>query len=217
MKKLFCLIAVLLMLSICAAYSENITELFADFEHLHVATESEACMVKPTAKALTAYATDHNFFLPVFGRADDEMKAAVIMKGAGILFQPRHAMIRTDNYQYFLDGIKEPVTMLIIEGSSYVCFILPVEAVDMFRDIAASVKVTIRYSADADHSGTAEFLLCEEAKALFGAVYEAYMTYDKVLDNDWMDSIIDESAYEYMTYRCEENPEAPAAESTFPE
>ena len=204
MKRLYCLVAALLMLMIStAASSENITELFADFEHLHVATESEACMVKPTAKALTAYTTDHNFFLPVFGRADDEMKAAVIMKGAGILFQPRHAMIKTDQYQYLLDGVKEPVTMLSIEGSSYVAFVLPGEAMDMFKDIAASGKVTIRYSPDNTHSGTTEFLLCKEAKALFGAVYEAYMMYDAVLDNDWMDSIVDDYAYEHLTYKKE--------------
>lgn len=212
MKRLYCLIAALLMLLICtAASSENITELFADFEHLHVATESEACMVKPSAKALTAYATEHNFFLPVFGRADDEMKVGVVMKGAGIMFQPRHAMVMTDHCQYFLDGIKEPATMLTIEGSSYVCFILPGEAVDMLKDIAASGNVTIRYSIDAAHSGTTEFLLSEETKALFGAVYEAYMMYDAVLDNDWMDTIIDSDAYEYMTYRREVNPAAPNA------
>ena len=213
MKRLYCLVAALLMLLICtAASSEDITELFADFEHLHVATESEACMVKPSAKALTAYATEHNFFLPVFGRADDEMKIGVVMKGAGIMFQPRHAMVKTDQYRYFLDGIKEPATMLAIEGSSYVCFILPGEAVDMLKDIAASGKVTIRYSADDTHSGTTEFLLSEETKALFGAVYEAYMMYDAVLDNDWMDIIIDNDAYEYMTYKREENPTSSTAE-----
>ena len=213
MKKLFCLITALLMLQLCTtALSENITELFAGFEHLHVAAESDACMVKPNAKALTAYATEHNFFLPVFGRADDEMKVGVVMKGAGIMFQPRHAMVQTEQYRYFLDGIKEPVTMLTIDGSSYVSFILPREAVDMCKDIAASGKVIIRYSADATHSGTTEFLLCEEAKALFGAVYEAYMTYDAVLDNDWMDSIIDGDAYEYMTYKRESNVEAPITE-----
>ena len=213
MKKRFCLIVVLLLFLVCTtASSENITELFSDFEHLYVVTESDSCMVKPTAKALTAYATEHNFFLPVFGRADDEMKVGVVMKGAGILFQPRHAMIKTDRYRYFLDGIKEPVTMLSIEGSSYVCFILPGEAVDMLKDIAASGEVIIRYSADATHSGTAEFLLSEEAKAIFGAVYEAYMMYDAVLDNDWMDNIIDEDVYEYMTYKREVNAAAPAAE-----
>ena len=178
------------MFLVCTtASSENIVSLFADFEHLHIATENDACMVKPNAKALTAYATEHNFFLPVLGRADDEMKVGVVMKGAGIMFQPRHAMIKTDRYRYFLDGIKEPVTMLSIEGSSYVCF-----------------------SADATHSGTAEFLLSEETKALFGAVYEAYMMYDAVLDNDWMDNIIDEDAYEYMTYKREAIAEAFAAE-----
>ena len=213
MRKLFCLITALLMLLTCtAASSENITELFAGFEHLYVVMESDACMVKPNAKALTAYATEHNFFLPVFGRADDEMKVGVVMKGAGIMFQPRHAMVQTEQYQYYLDGIKEPVTMLSIDGSSYVCFILPGEAVDMCKDIAASGTVTIRYSADAAHSGTTEFLLCEEAKALFGAVYEAYMMYDAVLDNDWMDSIIDGDAYEYMTYKREPNAAAPIAE-----
>lgn len=213
MKKLLYLITALLMLLISAtASSENIPELFAGFEHLYIDTESDACMVKPTAKALTAYATEHNFFLPVFGRADDEMKIGVVMKGAGIMFQPRHVTVRTEQYQYFLDGIKEPVTMLTIEGSSYVCFILPHEAVDMCRDIAASDKVIIRYSADATHSGATEFLLCEEAKALFGAVYEAYMMYDAELDNDWMDSIIDGEAYEYMTYKREVHAAAPAAE-----
>ena len=111
-----------------------------------------------------------------------------------------------------LDGIKEPVTMLSIEGSSYVCFILPGEAVDMCKDIAASGKVSIRFSADATHSGTTEFLLGEEAKALFGAVYEAYMMYDAVLDNDRMDSIIDGEAYEYMTYKREVDAAAPIQE-----
>lgn len=212
MKKLFCLVASLVMLLCTAASSEDITDLFGGFEHLYVATESEACMIKPNAKALTAYATEHNFFLPVFGRADDEMKVGVLMKGAGIMFQPRHAMIKTDQYLYFLDGIKEPVTILSIDGSSYVCFILPGEAVDMFRDIASSAKVTIRYSANADHCGTTEFLLCEEAKELFGAVCEAYMTYDAVLDNDNMDIIIDSDAYEYMTYKREAIAEAFAAE-----
>ena len=213
MKKRFCLIVVLLMFLVCTtASSENITELFSDFEHLYVVTESEACMVKPNAKALTAYATEHNFFLPVFGRADDEMKVGVVMKGAGILFQPRHAMIETDQYRYFLDGIKEPVTMLTIEGSSYVCFILPGEAMDMLKDIAASGEVTVRYSEDSTHSGTTEFLLSGEAKALFGAVCKAYMMYDAVLDNDWMDNIIDNAAYEYMTYKRELHVEAPAAE-----
>lgn len=213
MKRLYCLVAALLMLMIStAASSEDITELFADFEHLHVATESEACMVKPSAKALTAYATEHNFFLPVFGRADDEMKVGIVMKGAGIMFQPRHAMVKTDQYQYFLDGIKEPATMLAIEGSSYICFILPGEAVDMCKDIAASSKVIIRYSADDTHSGPTEFLLSEETKALFGAVYEAYLMYDAVLDNDWMDIIIDNDAYEYMTYKREAIAEAFAAE-----
>lgn len=213
MKRLYCLVTALLMLMIStAASSENFTELFAGFEHLHVATESEACMVKPSAKALTAYATEHNFFLPVFGRADDEMKIGVVMKGAGILFQPRHAMIKTDQYQYFLDGIKEPVTMLSIEGSSYVCFILPGEAVDMCKDIAASSKVIIRYSADDTHSRPTEFLLSEETKALFGAVYEAYMMYDAVLDNEWMDSIIDGEAYEYMAYKREVHAAIPLVE-----
>ncbi len=213
MRKLFCLITALLMLLTCtAASSENITELFADFEHLYVVMEIDACMVKPNAKALTTYATEHNFFLPVFGRADDEMKVGVVMKGAGIMFQPRHAMVQTEQYQYYLDGIKEPVTMLSIDGSSYVCFILPGEAVDMCKDIAASGTVIIRYSTDATHSGTTEFLLGEEAKALFGAVYEAYMMYDAVLDNDWMDSIIDGDAYEYMTYKHEANAGAPIAE-----
>ncbi len=213
MKKLFCLVTALLLLLICTmASAEHITALFAGFEHLHVATESEFCMVKPNAKALTAYATEHNFFLPVFGRGDDEMKVGVVMKGAGIMFQPRHAMVQTEQYRYFLDGIKEPVTTLTIDGSSYVCFILPGEAVDMCRDIAASGKVIIRYSADATHSGTTEFLLCEEAQALFGAVYEAYMAYDAVLDNDWMDSIIDGEAYEYMSYKREVNATAPTME-----
>lgn len=213
MKKLICLVTALLMLLIsAAASSENITELFAGFEHLTVVTESEACMVKPNAKALTAYATEHNFFLPVFGRADDEMKIGVLMKGAGILFQPRHAMVQTEQYRYFLDGIKEPVTMMSIEGSSYVTFILPGEAVDMCKDIAASDQVIIRYSADATHSGTTEFVLNGEAKALFGVVYEAYMMYDAVLDNDWMDSIIDSAAYEYMTYRREATAAAPSVE-----
>ena len=213
MKKRFCLIVVLLMFLVCTtASSENITELFSDFEHLYVVTESDACMVKPTAKALTAYATEHNFFLPVFGRADDEMKVGVVMKGAGIMFQPRHAMVQTEQYRYFLDGIKEPVTMLTIDGSSYVSFILPREAVDMCKDIAESDNVIIRYSTDTTHSGTTEFLLCKEAKALFGAVYEAYMTYDAALDNDWMDSIIDGDAYEYMTYKREANATAPLAE-----
>lgn len=211
MRKLFCLITALLMLLGMAASSEDITGLFAGFEHLNVATESEACMIMPTAKALTAYATEHNFFLPVFGRADDEMKIGIIMKGAGILFQPRHAMVQTDQYRHFLDGIKEPVTMLSIEGSSYVCFILPGEAVNMCKDIAASGKVTIRYSADAAHSAATEFLLCEEAKELFGAVCEAYMTYDAMLENDWMNTIIDSDAYEYMTYKREVNPAAPNA------
>ena len=60
MKKLFCLITALLMLQICTtAHSENITELFAGFDHLHVVTESDFCMVKPNAKALIAYATEH--------------------------------------------------------------------------------------------------------------------------------------------------------------
>ena len=212
MKKLFCLIAALVMLLCTAASSEDITDLFGGFEHLYVATESEACMIKPNAKALTAYATEHNFFLPVFGRADDEMKVGVLMKGAGIMFQPRHAMIKTDQYLYFLDGIKEPVTRLTIDGSSYVCFILPREAIDMCKDIAESGKVSIRYSADSTHSGTAEFLLSEKAKALFGAVYEAYTAYDAVLDNDWMDEIIDGEAYEYMTFKREAIADAFAAE-----
>ena len=212
MKKLFCLIAALVMLLCIAASSEDITDLFEGFEHLYVATESEACMIKPNAKALTAYATEHNFFLPVFGRADDEMKVGVVMKGAGIMFQPRHAMIKTDQYLYFLDGIMEPVSMLSIDGSSYVCFILPGEAMDMCKDIAKSSKVSIRYSADSTHSGTAEFLLSEKAKALFGAVYEAYTAYDAVLDNDWMDEIIDGEAYEYMTFKREAIADAFAAE-----
>ena len=213
MKKLFCLVAALLMMLIwITASSENITKLFADFDHLHVVTESEACMVKPNAKALTAYATEHNFFLPVFGRVEDEMKIGVVMKGAGIMFQPRHAMVQTDQYRYFLDGIKEPVTMFSVEGSSYVCFVLPGEAIDMCKDIAASGKVTVRYSVDASHSGTTEFLLCDEAKAIFGLVYEAYMMYDAALDNDWMDSIVDGEAYEYMTYKREINEASPIAE-----
>lgn len=213
MKKLFCLITALLLLLICAAaHSEDIAELFAGFEHLSIVTENDFCLVKPTAKALTAYATEHNFFLPVFGRAEDEMKVAVVMKGAGIMFQPHHAMVQTERYRYFLDGVKEPVTILSVEGSSYVSFILPREALDMCKDIAASDKVIIRYSADDTYSGNAEFLLCEEAKALFGAVYEVYMTYDAVLDNDWMDSIIDSDAYEYMTYKREVNEAIPAAE-----
>lgn len=213
MKKLFCLVTALLMLLICAtASSENIMELFAGFEHLYIVTESEACMVKPDAKALTEYATEHNFFLPVFGRADDEMKVAVVMKGAGMMFQPRHVMVQTEQYRYFLDGIKEPVTMLSVDGSSYVSFILPGAAVDMCKDIATSDKVIIRYSADTTHSGTTEFLLCDEAKALFGAVYEAYMMYDAVLDNEWMDSIVDGDAYEYMTYKREVNATASITE-----
>lgn len=207
MKRFFCMIAAAWMLLSCAA-ADTLTDLFGSFEHVSVVQDStyDACMVKPKASAMTAYATDHNVFLPVFGTNGDELKACVVMKGAGIMFQPHHALVMTEQYEYRLDLKAEKPSMLSIEGSSYVAFILPSEAIDMCRDIAESSTVTVRYSMDSTHSGTNDFQLSQDVKELFGAVYEVYMSYDAVLDNSETDRMVDEQAYSYIDYKREDKP-----------
>ena len=204
MKRLICMIAAAWMLLSCPA-ADTLTDLFGSFEHVSVVQDSTygACMVKPKASAMTAYATEHNVFLPVWGTDGDELKACVVMKGAGIMFQPHHALVMTEQYEYRLDLKAEKPSMLSIEGSSYVAFILPSEAIDMCRDIAESSTVTVRYSMDSTHSGTNDFQLSQDVKELFGSVYEVYMSYDAVLDNSETDRMVDEQAYSYIDYTRE--------------
>lgn len=211
MKRFFCMIAAAWMLLSCATVSaDTLTDLFGSFEHLSVVQDSTygACMVKPKASAMTAYATDYNVFLPVFGQSGDELKACVVMKGAGIMFQPHHVMVVTEQHQYRLDLKAERPMMFSIEGSSYVAFLLPSDAMDMCRDIADSGTVTVRYSMDSTHSGTNAFQLSQEVKDIFGAVYEVYMSYDAILDNREMVRAIDDQAYSYIDYKREAKPAA---------
>lgn len=207
MKRFFCLIAAAWMLLSCAA-ADTLTDLFGSFEHVSVVQDSTygACMVKPKASAMTAYATEHNVFLPVLGTDGDELKACVVMKGAGIMFLPCHVLVATEQYEYRLDLKAEKPPMFSIEGSSYAAFILPSDAIDMCRDIADSDMVTVRYSMDSAHSGTNDFQLSQVVKDLFGAVYEAYMSYDAVLDNSETDRMVDEQAYSYIDYTREPKP-----------
>lgn len=204
MKRFFCLVAAAWML-LSGAAADTLTDLFSSFEHVSVVQDStyNACMIKPKASALTAYATDFNVFLPVLGTDGDELKACVVMKGAGIMFQPRYVLVATDQYEYRMDLKAEKPPMFSIEGSSYVAFILPSDAIDMCRDIADSDTVTVRYSMDSTHAGTNDFQLSQVVKELFGAVYEAYMSYDAVLDNSETDRMVDEQAYSYIDYTRE--------------
>ena len=194
MKRFFCLIAAAWMLLSCAA-ADTLTDLFGSFEHVSVVQDSTygACMVKPKASAMTAYATEHNVFLPVWGTDGDELKAC-------------HVLVATEQYEYRLDLKAEKPPMFSIEGSSYAAFILPSDAIDMCRDIADSDMVTVRYSMDSAHSGTNDFQLSQVVKDLFGAVYEAYMSYDAVLDNSETDRMVDEQAYSYIDYTREPKP-----------
>lgn len=207
MKRFFCMIAAAWMLLSCAA-ADTLTDLFGSFEHVSVVQEStyDACAVVPMASAMTAYATDHNVFLPVFGRDGDELRACVLTKGAGIMFQPHHVMIVTEQYQYRMDLKAERPVMLRIEGSSYVGFPLPSDAIEMCRDIADSSTVTVRYSMDGTHAGTNDFQLSQDVKDLFGAVYEAYMSYDAILDNSEADRVTDDLTYSYIDYKREAKP-----------
>lgn len=207
MKRFFCMIAAAWMLLSCAA-ADTFTDLFGSFEHVSAVMDSTygACMVKPKASALVAYATDHNVFLPVFGTNGDELKACVVMKGAGIMFQPHHVLVATERYEYRLDLKAERPMMLNVEGASYVAFLLPSEAVEMCQDIANSSTVTVRYSMDSTHSGTNDFQLSQDVKDFFGAVYEGYMLYDAILDNSETDRAIDDQAYSYIDYKREEKP-----------
>ena len=212
MKRFFCMIAAAWMLFSCAA-ADIFTDLFGSFEHFTVVEDSDygAYIVKPKASAMTAYATDHNVFLPVFGTADDELKTCVVMKGAGIMFQPHHVLVATDQYEYCMDLKAEKPGMFGVEGSSYVAFLLPSEAMEMCRDIADSSTVTVRYSMDSAHAGTNDFQLSQDVKDIFGAVYEVYMFYDAILDNSEMDRMVDEQAYSYIDYKREVKP-APVQE-----
>ena len=207
MKRIVCMIAAAWMLFSCAA-ADIFTDLFGSFEHFTVVEDSDygAYIVKPKASAMTAYATDHNVFLPVFGTADDELKTCVVMKGAGIMFQPHHVLVATDQYEYCMDLKAENPGMFGVEGSSYVAFILPSDALDMCRDIAESSTVTVRYSMDSAHAGTNDFQLSQDVKDIFGAVYEVYMFYDAILDNSEMDRMVDEQAYSYIDYKREAKP-----------
>ena len=207
MKRIVCMIAAAWMLFSCAA-ADIFTDLFGSFAHFTVVEDSDygAYIVKPKASAMTAYATDHNVFLPVFGTADDELKTCVVMKGAGIMFQPHHVLVATDQYEYCMDLKAEKPGMFGVEGSSYVAFLLPSEAMEMCRDIADSSTVTVRYSLDSAHAGTNDFQLSQDVKDLFGAVYEVYMFYDAILDNSETDRLIDEQAYSYIDYTRELKP-----------
>ena len=207
MKRIVCMIAAAWTLFSCAA-ADIFTDLFGSFEHFTVVEDSDygAYIVKPKASAMTAYATDHNVFLPVFGTADDELKACVVMKGAGIMFQPHHVLVATDQYEYRLDLKAERSMIFGVEGSSYVAFLLPSEAMEMCRDIAESSTVTVRYSMDSAHAGTNDFQLSQDVKDIFGAVYEVYMFYDAILDNSETDRLIDEQAYSYIDYKREARP-----------
>ena len=128
------------------------------------------------------------------------------MKGAGIMFQPHHVLVATDQYEYCMDLKAEKPGMFGVEGSSYVAFILPSDAIDMCRDIAESSTVTVRYSMDSAHAGTNDFQLSQDVKDIFGAVYEVYMFYDAILDNSEMDRMVDEQAYSYIDYKREAKP-----------
>ena len=207
MKRIVCMIAAAWMLFSCAA-ADIFTDLFGSFEHFTVVEDSDygAYIVKPKASAMTAYATDHNVFLPVFGTADDELKTCVVMKGAGIMFLPCHVLVATEQYEYRLDLKAEKPGMFGVEGSSYVAFLLPSEAMEMCRDIADSSTVTVRYSMDSAHAGTNDFQLSQDVKDIFGAVYEVYMFYDAILDNSEMDRMVDEQAYSYIDYKREAKP-----------
>ena len=207
MKRIVCMIAAAWMLFSCAA-ADIFTDLFGSFAHFTVVEDSDygAYIVKPKASAMTAYATDHNVFLPVFGTADDELKTCVVMKGAGIMFQPHHVLVATDQYEYCMDLKAEKPGMFGVEGSSYVAFLLPSEAMEMCRDIADSSTVTVRYSLDSAHAGTNDFQLSQDVKDIFGAVYEVYMFYDAILDNSETDRLIDEQAYSYIDYTRELKP-----------
>ena len=207
MKRILCMIAAAWMLLSCAS-ADILSDLFGSFEHFSVVQDgtSGACMVKPKASAMTAYATDHNVFLPVFGQSEDELKVCVVMKGAGIMFQPHHVMIVTDQHQYRMDLKAERQMIFSVEGSSYVAFLLSSDMMEMCRDIADSDTVTVRYSMDSAHSGTSDFQLSQEVKDIFGAVYQVYMAYDALLDNRETVRSIDEQAYSYIDYKREANP-----------
>ena len=114
-------------------------------------------------------------------------------------------MIVTDKYTYKIDDKNNSASAINIDGERYACFLLPREAVSMFKDIADSESVTVRFSFDSTHAAKSDFQLTNEAKALFGAVYEAYMKYDAVLDNDLMDSVMDGKAYDVITFQRDAN------------
>ncbi len=209
MKKMFCVLFALLMLLSCTvASADSFTDLFGGFEHVNAKLDpvSNDCEVKPKTSAFTAYATDGCVLLPVFARTGDVLTTIVVLKGNNLYTTwSAHIMIVTEQYTYKIDAKNDSMRSITIDGVQYCCYILPMEAMSMCKDIATSETVTIRCSTDTTHAGKTDYQLGAEAKALFGAVYEAYMKYDAVLDNDLMDRVMDGKAYEAITYKREAN------------
>lgn len=209
MKRMTCMLLALLMLLSCtAAFADGFTDLFGSFEHIYTKLDavSNDCEIKPKPSGFTAYGTDGFAFLPVFARTGDVLIPMVVKKGNTLTENwGAHVMIVTDQYTYKLDGKNNSTSSLTIDNLPYSCFLLPQEAMPMFKDIATSTTVTVRCSPESTHAGKPDYLLGADAKALFGAVYEAFMKYDAILDNDLMDTVMNGKAYNAVTYKREAN------------
>lgn len=209
MKRMFCVLFALLMLLSCTvASADSFTDLFGGFEHVNAYLDpvSNDCTVKPKVSAFTAYATDDRAFLPVFARNGDVLTVLVAKKGNSLVETwYAYVMVVTDQYTYKINAKNNGTSSITVENELYSCFLLPREAMAMFKDIATSENVTVRYSIDSTHGTKTDFQLSDESKALFGAVYEAYMKYDAVLDNDLMDRVMDGKAYDTLTFSREAN------------
>jgi len=209
MKRMICmLMALLTLLSCTTAFADGFTDLFGGFEHINAKLDpvSNDCEVKPKASAFTAYATEGRAFLPVFARTGDVLTALVVKKGSSLTESwYAYVMIVTDQYTYKLNARNNATSSILIDGERFSCFMLPREAMTMCKDIASSDSVIVRCSIDSTHASKTDFQLSDEAKALFGAVYEAYMKYDAILDNDLMDRVMDGKAYDIVSYKREAN------------
>ena len=87
MKKMFCVLSVLLLLLSCtAASADSFTDLFGGFEHISAKLDpvTNDCEIKPKTSAFTAYATNGSAFLPVFARTGDVLTSLVAIKGSSL-------------------------------------------------------------------------------------------------------------------------------------
>ena len=152
------------------------------------------------------YATDGSVILPWFTRQGTVLMVAIVMKGSGALRAPENVMVVTEDYTYRLtlrENIK--IASIDLDGQFFNMFLLGTDQVDMIKDIAGSDTVLFRFSKDQNFFEATEYALGAEAKAIFGAVYEAYTRYDAVINYPLGDLVINNTANQYCSFKKEKN------------